>query len=146
MLNSSHLRIYSGKTPSALSQENEFSIGDKQVEFDRVLSPDEYLSGACFTTSSNRASFPVVSKMNVQKQFVSLVPSRSTSNLVQTHPVPRDIAQPINANATCCFWRAELYDIVSLFCISEMIIVGVDWKDQAKQYLKQCTSNYLRVM
>ncbi|KAF8734996.1 hypothetical protein AX14_002955 [Amanita brunnescens Koide BX004] len=97
--------ISSGKTPSVLSQENVFSIGDKEVEFDRVLSPDEYSSGACFTSSSNRPSFPAASKIN-KNPFVSLVPSNPTSNLVQTPPVSRAIAQP---TAACRFWRAELH-------------------------------------
>ncbi len=97
--------------PSALSQENVFFIGDKEVEFDRVLSADEYISGACFAGSSNQASFPPVNKTNVQKPFNA--PSYSTSNLVQTQPVSRDIAQPISANATCSQWHGELYDIAS---------------------------------
>ncbi|KAF8348116.1 P-loop containing nucleoside triphosphate hydrolase protein [Amanita rubescens] len=103
--------ISSGKAPSVLSQENVFFIGDKEVEFDRVLSADEYLSGACFAGSSNQASFPPANKANVQKPFNA--PSCSTSNLVQAQPVSRDIAQPINPNAACCQWHAELYDIAS---------------------------------
>lgn len=102
--------------PSALSQENVFFIGDKEAEFDRVLSADEYFSGACFAGPSNQASIPPANKTNVPKPFVSVVrnaPSHSTSNLVQRYPVSCDIAHPISANAACSQWHAELYDIAS---------------------------------
>ena len=89
-----------------------FFIGDKEVEFDRVLSADEYISGACFAGSSNQTSFPPANKANVRKPFNA--PSYSTSNLVQTQPVSRNIAQPISANAACYQWHAELYDIAPL--------------------------------
>ena len=107
------LRISSGKVPGTLSQENVFFIGDKEVEFDRVLPIDEYISGACFSTrhsSFNQAS-STVTKTSEYKPLLPLGgdgQTNPTSNPVQSRLALRDIVQLVSTNIEQLHWKANL--------------------------------------
>ncbi|KAF8626841.1 hypothetical protein AX15_004671 [Amanita polypyramis BW_CC] len=118
LYNSDGKIISFGKVPVAFSQENVFSIGDKEVEFDRVLPTEEYLSGACFTSynSFDQTALPTVTKINGYK-YKPLMPSdrgakiNPTPNAIQSRLILRDIARPMSTNIEQYHWKANLYEL-----------------------------------
>ncbi|KAK2467800.1 hypothetical protein APHAL10511_000095 [Amanita phalloides] len=115
--------ISSGKAPAILSQDSVFRIGDKEVEFDRVLTSEEYSSGACFASqASEQVTSTSFKKINEQKPFRSLVKTNSMADLVQRQPVLLDLARPASSNPIHLHWKAKMYGVEGTSRIGDEIV------------------------
>ncbi|PFH52000.1 hypothetical protein AMATHDRAFT_2489 [Amanita thiersii Skay4041] len=104
--------LSSGKVPLQLPQEQPFFVGEKEVELDRVLSSEEFLSGSCFSNTTNPSAALTSNTTSCRKPFKSLSISTKPNppvNSTKKVPLASTAAHSVNVQIKASSWSAQMY-------------------------------------